>query len=281
MTDNNGTNEKLVHVNSYTKDDGTKVKEHWRGKKTYNEELLAKLNALQNNITDNNNAFIFGLYEKLPVKTKQSIENTLVENANKNNKFIVDLSGQMISAWQNLPNAYALYKVASPNLNYNPEYVRKNGQLFNSASELGDKKLEQKIKARLLLENTSMQDCKVFVANENSSISQKIANSNELKTIIKKDIEFIRKLRCFPAVGSDIEFTSPDLYNALHGANITEAKFDKQGNLNIKIEDLYNFNKGRTSFRGRIGEKLQSLGSLEPYYIVVDVKIPKLELDKY
>ena len=97
----------------------------------------------------------------------------------------------------------------------------------------------------------------------------------------KSDIEFIRKLCCFPAVGSDIEFTSPDLYNALHGANITEAKFDEQGNLNIKIEDLYNFNKGRTSFRGRIGEKLQSLVSLEPYCIVVDVKIPKFELDKY
>ena len=126
-----------------------------------------------------------------------------------------------------------------------------------------------------------MNDCKVFVADETSSISQKIANSNELKSIIKNDIDFIRKLHLFPAVGSDIEFTSPDFYNALHGANITEAKFDEQGNLNIKIEDLYNFNKGRTSFRGRIGEKLQSLVSLEPYCIVVDVKIPKFELDKY
>lgn len=248
MTQNNEINEKLVHVNSYTKDDGTKVREHWRGKNT------------NSNVSSN-------IFDDLIV--------------NNTHKTVMDWGGNIFSSVYGTKEAFNLYKIASPNYNFNTDYIQKNGQLFNSTSELGDKKLEQKIKARLFLENTGMNDCKVFVADETSSISQKIANSNELKSIIKNDIDFIRKLHLFPAVGSDIEFTSPDLYNALHGANITEAKFDEQGNLNIKIEDLYNFNKGRTSVRGRLGEKLQNKGDLIPYYLQINVKIPKSELDKY
>jgi len=281
MTQNNETNEKPVHVNSYTKDDGTKVKEHWRGKNKYTQELFEKLNSLQNDTVNNSLDFAFDLFNKLPSGTKQKAEDFGIKYIDKFHKNDIDKAGEFYSKFKQTPNAYELYKVASPNLNYNPEYVQKNGQLFNSTAELGDKKLEQKIKARLLFENTGMNDCKVFVTDENSSISQKIANSNELKSIIKNDIDFIRKLHLFPAVGSDIEFTSPDLYNALHGANITEAKFDEQGNLNIKIEDLYNFNKGRTSVRGRLGEKLQNKGDLIPYYLQINVKIPKSELDKY
>ena len=120
-----------------------------------------------------------------------------------------------------------------------------------------------------------------FVDFNRVSISHKIANSDELKSIIKQDMQYIRKFNIFPSKGSNIEFTSPDLYNALHGANIADATFDKNGNLNLVIEDLYNFNQGRTSVRGRLGEKFQNQGSLIPYYVKVNVKITKEELDKY
>ena len=49
----------------------------------------------------------------------------------------------------------------------------------------------------------------------------------------------------------------------------------------LTVQDLWNFNKGRTSVRGRIGEKLQNEGTLENYYIIIDIKIPKEELEKY
>jgi len=100
-----------------------------------------------------------------------------------------------------------------------------------------------------------------------------------LQDEIKKNIYYIRNYNTFPT--KFIEFSSPDLYNTIHGGNIQDVNIDKEGNLNFSVEDLYNFNKGRTSVRGRVGEKLQNEGSLIPYYIKINVKIPKSELDKY
>lgn len=276
----NFENENWVHVDSYLRDDGTRVSEYWRRK--YAGQIQY----------DNPNALSADLHYdvtyKAPNLTEQAkllgrqIHGTADDIlVNSTNKTVADIGGKVFSFFANTPEAHDLYKIASPNKDYNPEYIKQNGTLYNSTEDLRDEKLEKKIKARLLLEGTGMDDCKVFVANENSSLSQKIANSDELKSIIKQDMQYIRKFNIFPSKGSNIEFTSPDLYNALHGANIADATFDKNGNLNLVIEDLYNFNQGRTSVRGRLGEKFQNKGDLIPYYVRVNVKIPKEELDKY
>ena len=70
-----------------------------------------------------------------------------------------------------------------------------------------------------------------------------------------------------------IEFDGPDsdLYNSLHGAKVKDIKY-KNGEVSLKVEDFYNFNKNRTSGRGRFGERLQDRGDLENYYIIVDIK---------
>ena len=46
----------------------------------------------------------------------------------------------------------------------------------------------------------------------------------------------------------------------------------KNGEVSLKVEDFYNFNKDRPSLKGRVGEKLQNQGDLENYYIIVDIK---------
>ena len=79
---------------------------------------------------------------------------------------------------------------------------------------------------------------------------------------------------------SKITFNNGDLYNALHGAEIKDVKFDSQGNLIMRIEDLYNFEPKRTSIRGRTGERLQNEGKLENFYTIILLKIPKEELPK-
>ena len=71
------------------------------------------------------------------------------------------------------------------------------------------------------------------------------------------------------------------MYNSLHGANITGANLDNDGNLMLKFEDLYNFSKNSKSGRSMAGYKLQQQGLMQPYYIRTTVKIPKSELDKY
>lgn len=61
---------------------------------------------------------------------------------------------------------------------------------------------------------------------------------------------------------------------------IYDAHFDDEGNLILRIEDYYNFNPGRTSVKGQVGYKLQEQGELEPYYVIVFIKIPKDEFIK-
>jgi hypothetical protein len=147
MTQNNETNAKLVHVNSYTKDDGTKVKEHRRG----------------NNI-------------------KSQIQNNTLDDiiVNSATKTITDFGGNIFSTIYNTKEAFNLYKLASPNYSYNPEYVQKNGQLFNSTAELEDKKL-------IFTERTNGK----FVSNDLSLIN-----------IYKEDVfnekinEFLKDLYC-------------------------------------------------------------------------------------
>lgn len=68
----------------------------------------------------------------------------------------------------------------------------------------------------------------------------------------------------------------------LHGAEIKNIRFDKERkNILCTIEDFYNFNPNRTSVKGRIGYKLQKQGDLMPFYVIINVKIPKSVWDKY
>ena len=295
----NFENGNWVHVDAYTKDDGTQVREHWRrkyaGQVQYdnNNVLHADLHYdVINNGADKKEyqkyleqKFVdVGKYtlrelDKLPEPIKNIGEDIVVSGVNKTTKGAIDGLGSVFATIMETPTAYELYKVASPNKGYNMEYVKKNGTLYNSSSELGDEKIEQKIKAWLQHEKTGMTDCKVFKMHENSELSQKIANSDEMKEILKKDIDMLRYAKVLPE--KHIDFKTPDLYNSLHGANMTYAKLDKEGNLVMRFEDLWNFNESSTSLKSKVGRKLQDYGGLEPYYAIIEVKIPKSELDKY
>lgn len=48
----------------------------------------------------------------------------------------------------------------------------------------------------------------------------------------------------------------------------------------MQVVDFYNFNEGRTSVKGRVGRKLQDMEDVEPYYIIVDVIVPKNLIQK-
>ena len=181
MTSNFFSSDDWVFVNEYTKLDGTHVDSYWRhkygknipfdnyNKKTGSFELGA-------NIDD-----WLGIpsYDEI----KKAGEEYFVENITKQDSYNY---GKVFSMLTGNTNAYELYEVAFLDKNYNLSYIQKNGKIYNSTSELGDEKLAKKIKARLYLERTGMDDCKVFDMNENSSLSKKIAQSEEIKMLLKK-----------------------------------------------------------------------------------------------
>ena len=141
----NFENGNWVHVDTYTKDDGTQVREHWRrkyaGQIQYdnNNILRADLHYdVINNGADKKEyqkyleqkfvdvgKYTLGELDKLPEPIKNAGEDILVSGVNKNTKRFVDLAAPFFSKMMNSPNALELYKVASPNNGYNMEYVKK------------------------------------------------------------------------------------------------------------------------------------------------------------
>ena len=182
------------------------------------------------------------------------------------------------AAFSKTPEAYDLYRFASPNYD-NSKYVQKNGKLYNSIDELSDTNLRNDIKDRVK-KDSGKDDCKVLRLNASSSMAAKIKASSEFVDFILSNPELL-KPNGFVQQKNIEFFRSSDLYNALHGALIKNARTDTKGNLSLRVEDFWDFNAGRTSVRGRIGEKLQNQGVLENFYIIIDIKIPANELNVY
>lgn len=182
--------------------------------------------------------------------------------------------GKYHSKRYDMPESYDLFKIAVDKKTHNNDYVKKNGKLYDSIDDLHNDKLSKDIKSRIAQES-QQKDCKVLVLNSNSSVAQKIQQSDALREFLTKNMESIRKTGTAPNTMIEFKDIDKDLYSTFHGAEVKNIRLDNQGNLNIRVEDYYNFNPNRTSVKGRVGEKLQKQGDLEPYYVITVLKIPK------
>ncbi len=246
----------------------------YNGDKAKQEVSNLKTEIEKTRLTDNIADALDKLYYRFQI-VKRQIEEYIAKDSDK---LLIDGLGYIFSKWQNLPEAFELYKIASPNFeSFTKDYIKKNGKLYEKISDIHSNQLEKEIHSRLQKE-TGKTDCKVLLLNNDSSMSKSILSNDDFKTFIKHNINDIRKNGTIS--NSKITFNNGDLYNALHGAEIKDVKFDSQGNLIMRIEDLYNFEPKRTSIRGRTGERLQNEGKLENFYTIILLKIPKEELPK-
>ena len=134
--------------------------------------------------------------------------------------------------------------------------------------------LSKDIKSRIAKES-NQKDCKVLVLNSNSIVAQKIQESYALRQFLTDNMALIQKRGTLSNTTIEFKNIDKDLYSTFHGAEVKNIRLDSQGNLNLRIEDYYNFNPNRTSVKGRVGEKLQNQTDLEPYYVITVLKIPK------
>ncbi len=207
---------------------------------------------------------------------KNKKEDIIVANITKNETII---GGKIYSSIFNMPESYNLLKIGLNVGNYNENYVKKNGKLYSSINSLNNYKLQKDIKKRVTQE-TKINDCKVLILNTDSSISNKIINSNAFRNFINQNYIELKRNRTIKDCKIEFSNKDKDLYSTFHGAEIKNIYVDNQENLNLRIEDFYNFNPDRTSLKGRIGVKHQNNGELEPYYIITVLKIPKEQWQK-
>jgi len=209
-------------------------------------------------------------------KIKSNIEYKIVKNITKKETVI---GGKIYSSIADMPESYNLLKIGLNIENYNEKYIQKNGKLYSSIDSLNNYKIQKDIRDRINKE-MKIKDCKVLVLNTDSSISNKIIRSNAFKNFLDKNYEQLKTNKKIKDTEIEFESIDKDLYSTFHGAEIKNISVDDQGNLNLRIEDFYNFNPGRTSVKGRIGEKHQNRGELGPYYIITVLKIPKEQWQK-
>ena len=192
-------------------------------------------------------------------------------------KWMANIGGE-IFAWQhNTSEALALYKIGSSERNGNIDYVQNNGYMYESVKELKNNQLEKDFSDRLQKE-IGKKDAPILVLNPDSTMAAAIQRTEELQTFITNNISALKNGSTIS--NKTITFKTGDMYNALHGAVIREAQIDVQGNLNIQITDVWNFNKNRPSLRGRLGEKYQENGELTNYGILIIIKIPQEKWQK-
>lgn len=210
--------------------------------------------------------------------TKDILEEYVVKNMTKEQ---ADNVAEFLSHLSDFKETTALWNLSSSkfeNNRKNNDYLTKNGYVYAKIEDLHNTNLERDIKYRLKTE-TGKDNCKVVVLHNNSSMAKAIIQNNDFKNFLKENIKELEKNKYIPE--KSITFKSGDLYNAMHGANVKDIKIDDNGNITLRVEDLYNFEPNRTSVKGRLGEKYQNEGQIENYYVITKLEIPKYIWNKY
>ena len=113
---------------------------------------------------------------------------------------------------------------------------------------------------RIQCENPDLRDSKVLVLHEDSSISKAVVKSAAFEKFIKDNFDEIFSDDGLVHGAINLESNDSDLFSTFHGAEIYDAYIDNEGNLIMRLEDYYNFNRDRNSVKGRVGYKLQVQG---------------------
>ncbi|MBQ8634989.1 hypothetical protein IJ425_02415 [bacterium] len=213
--------------------------------------------------------------KKLSKERKEKLENFLVYKVDKD---IAISYAKLHNILFNMPESYNFFKIGVDK-EYNKSYVLKNGKMYDSIYDLNNNELIKTVKNRIEHENRNninkKNDSKVLVLNSNSSVAKAIEKSYELDNFIQNNINKLKQGQIINQYKIEFKNNDTDLYSTFHGAIINNAYLDKEENLNLRVEDFYNFEPGRTSVKGRVGEKLQNQGDLKTFYVIVVLKIPK------
>ena len=172
---------------------------------------------------------------------------------------------------------------------HNPNYLKDAIKLENY-NDSRIKEYQDTIRKKVLeqfkdygYDENSAKNIKGYYFKNDSEPSRRIAQSKDFHNILLKNKENILTNKnfsiSFPKHGLGLNWNS-NFKNALGKADILEYHFDKEGNLNLKIFDTYDFNKNARDFLNKAGSSQMDKGNLKPFFTIHDVIIPKEEADR-
>ena len=259
-------NSDVIFVHSYTRNDGTNVKSHYRsrngGSITGAAADIEQSTILEGGITYNdypiNENPTVGDYFKHQVNSKKGSLNKKIVNRG------INYFGPKLK--QNV--AVELWNIASDSEGiYNNDYINKNGALYNDVDSLSNEYAPYKSQIKEKI-NSQFGNVNVpgVVLHENSNVANAIANSPEMDNFIRNNST---DLKSGKEVSGSFRFSGfTDLHNAFGSVDVLSAK--PQGDyVDITLLDTYDFNQNDPNILVKMGRSAQETGKLNPYFTIV------------
>ena len=273
-------NPDVVYVHSYTRDDGTEVRAHYRSKpdgvgsnnyehsgtSTGAAAGIEQPTLLEGGITYNN----YPLQSRVTIDDyPQMIEDSLFGVVNKG---ILDFGINFVGEKINQNDAVNLWNIASKGVTQNSteDYINRNGKFYNNIGEIVKdfpqykEQIKEKVKKQF-----KKDDVPAIVFHENSSVAKAISKSAELNDFIYKNVS---ALKSGEEVSGSLGFTSDsNLHSAFGKVDVLSAKL--QGKyIEFILLDTYDFNPNEKNWKVQMGYSAQKAGLLNPYFTIVKVK---------
>ncbi|MBQ2870173.1 hypothetical protein IJE86_00545 [bacterium] len=258
-------NSNLVHVDAYTRDDGTPVREHYRSRPdgvNYATQQAVYPQTPEQQVVLSGGVS-YNDYGDYGIQNNLNYLNNLVGSASKE---IINGLAWVGAGIQ--PDAAALWHIASQVEDlWASEYIKANGALYQGADFLGSEYeqyrpyIKSKIKSQF-----GYEDVPGVVFHEYSNVANAIIKSEELKNFIDRNYN---SLQYGQEVSGSIRFSGfSNLHNAFGSVDILSAKLN--GNyVDVTILDTYDFNKGSKNILVQMGRSAQDAGLLNPYFTIV------------
>ncbi|MBR5303965.1 MAG: hypothetical protein IKU37_03960 [Candidatus Gastranaerophilales bacterium] len=250
----------VIYVNAYVRDDGTKVRAHYRSKSN-KQNFNKATNFTNQKVVDKK---IFSNTRGTIDDYSSSIENISIGIINKK---ILDLGINIIGR-KGQEDAMTFWNIASrPFWINNEDYINKNGKIYNNIKNLGIEYDQYKPK---IIEKVKSQFGNVnvlgIVFHENSTVSNAINQSQELNNFVLKNITALKSGK---EITGSISFTNDkNLHNTFGKVDILSAKLNSN-NIDVILLDTYDFNPNEKNWIVQMGYNAQKVGLLNPYFTIV------------
>lgn len=156
--------------------------------------------------------------------------------------------------------------------NYNDSFVESDRQY-----------LKNKIEKQFEDYDYDAKNIKGYYFKNTSEPSKRISQNEDFKNLLRENKGAILKNENFSARfkkhGEHGILNDNDLKNAIGAFDVRNVRFDKEGNLHLKIYDTYDFNKNAPDFLNKAGRHEMEAGYLKPYFSIHDIIINKNEIN--
>ncbi len=210
--------------------------------------------------------------EQLPTFVKIPIYEQAIELINNKSIYKTLKKSQGTEATENLLMSK---KDSYLNTDYAKEHL-----IYNNYTELNkdfQDYFKEKIKSQI--GGDKLNSTKgIFINSEHLSskdLSKVIVQNEDFKKLFMENNNKMKK--GLISEGS-INFTDKNFLNALGNVDIKEMRYKKNGDLELYVTDVYDFNNNDTNPMVIAGRRLQDRGEIKPYFIIYHVIIPKKEI---